>query len=164
MGGRRASWIVGADTANGVGIIFRDMFGYQIKEDTWVLLCSKWITVNTLQQGDYMRGGNAQHNAMLYMKDDAYNSALQNVVCVRTVFHFVHLWQRQARRKMLKRHARHVLLLLWSKKLPLSIGYQIHECFRSNAKPQMQRPWLAPATGINGILASMDCTGLFEMD
>ena len=118
----------------------------------------------SVQQVDSPHAVHYQQYTRLHMVNDDFDCDLQSVVSVRAVLHFVHLWQRQARRKMLKRHARHVLLLLWSKKLPLSIGYQIHECFRSNAKPQMQRPWLAPATGINGLLASMDCTGLFEMD
>ena len=146
-----------------------DKFGYEIKDGT-PIMTRGWKILTARRFSDHQ----AQHNAILHcgcahcgcVPDVVctYVCRLQAVVCVRTVLHFVLLWLRKAKRNMLKRHARHVLLLLWSKDLLLSIGYQIHECFRANAKPQMQRPWLAPATGINGILASMDCTGLFEMD
>ena len=163
-GSRRSSWI-----ANAVPSKIMDKFGYEIKGGT-PIMTRGWKILTARRFSDHQ----AQHNAILHcgcahcgcVPDVVctYVCRLQAVVCVRTVLHFVHLWLRKAKRQMLKRHARHVLLLLWSKELPLAIGYQIHECFRSNAKPQMQRPWLAPAIGTNGILAPMDCTGLFEMD
>jgi len=149
MGRRRDSWIVMADPANGlelcangeIGSVVRDMFGYQIKEDTWVMILKRKIqytklyyTDNLLQQVAYPHSGYAQHNAILRMMDSAYDCVLQSAVCVRSVQHFVHLWQRQVSRKILMKHARHVLLLVWFKKLPLSIGHPIYECFSYQAR------------------------------
>ena len=70
----------------------------------------------------------------------AYDCASQHVVNVRTMLHFVHSWQRDARKQML-RYPHHVLLLSWSKHLPESIGYQIYACLRSQAQllPQAAR-------------------------
>ena len=149
MGRRRDSWIVMADPANGlelcangeIGSVVRDMFGYQIKEDTWVMILKRQIqytklyyTDNLLQQVAYPHSGYAQHNAILRMMDSAYDCVLQSAVCVRSVQHFVHLWQRQVSRKILRKHARHVLLLVWCKKLPLSCGHLIYESFSYQAR------------------------------
>ena len=149
MGRRRDSWIVMADPANGlelcangeIGSVVRDMFGYQIKEDTWVMILKRKIqytklyyTDNLLQQVAYPHSGYAQHNAILRMMDSAYDCVLQRAVCVRSVQHFVHLWQRQVSRKILRKHARHVLLLVWCKKLPLSCGHLIYESFSYQAR------------------------------
>jgi len=66
---------------------------------------------------------------------DCDDCELQSVVSVRAVLHFVHLWQRKAKIKMmLRRHAQHVLLLLWKTHLPDSIGYRIYACFISQPR------------------------------
>ena len=102
-----------------------------------------------VQQVYYPHACHNQHRARLHMVDDdsdCDDCELQSVESVRAVLHFVHLWQRKAKIKMmLRRHAQHVLLLLWKTHLPDSIGYQIYACF--NSQPQMQQPRLALASG-----------------
>ena len=100
-----------------------------------------------VQQVDYPHGLRFQQYTRLHMINDEFDCHLESVVSVRAVLHFLHLWQRNAKKKkMLRRHAQHVLLLLCKTQLPPSIGYEINQCFRLQAQPQMQQPWLASAS------------------
>ena len=128
-----------------------------------VLTSAPWIKdplhTGFVQQVDYPHGLRFQQYTRLHMINDEFDCHLESVVSVRAVLHFLHLWQRNAKHKtMLRLHAQHVLLLLCKTQLPHSIGYEIYQCFSSQAQPQMQQPWLAPAAGF---LAG---SGLNEMD
>jgi len=119
-GSRRHSWVVDADPANGLKQeTVRDIFGYQIKEDTWVVTTAwPWMEGEmyyeqlSVQQVDYPHGCYAHHEAALHMVNDEYDCELHSVVCVRAVLHFAHSWQRKAKRKLLRRQAAHHVLLL----------------------------------------------------
>ena len=81
----------------------------------------------SVQQVDYPHGCYAHHEAALHMVNDEYDCELHSVVCVRAVLHFAHLWQRKAKRKLLRRQAaHHVLLLCWAKKLMPLIAEHIY--------------------------------------
>ena len=144
-GSRRDAWI---QPGHGP----RDVFGFAVEEDTMVVLTSApWIKdplhTGFVQQVDYPHGLRFQQYTHLHMINDEFDCRLENVVSVRAVLHFLHLWQRNAKKKkMLRRHAQHVLLLLCKTQLPPSVGYEINQCFRLQSQPQMQQPWLASAS------------------
>jgi hypothetical protein len=128
------------------------VFGFAVEEDTMVVLTSApWIKdplhTGFVQQVDYPHGLRFQQYTRLHMINDEFDCHLESVVSVRAVLHFLHLWQRNAKKKnMLRRHAQHVLLLLWKTHLLPSVGYEINQCFRLQSQPQMQQPWLASAS------------------
>ena len=108
-GSRRNYWIEQGRSA------IRDKFGFLITENTWVI-------TNAFSQGertnemvdyvlasgptvaemvDYLHGLHWQHNAVVKMMDEELDCELCEIVSVRDVLHFVHLWKRNARMKVL---------------------------------------------------------------
>ena len=140
-GSRRDAWI---QYNKYIMPIPRDLFGFTVEYNTMVVTPG-WPRMSALdhmkvsvQQVYYPHACHNQHRARLHMVDDdsdCDDCELQSVVSVRAVLHFVHLWQRKAKIKMmLRRHAQHVLLLLWKTHLPDSIGYRIYACFISQPR------------------------------
>ena len=98
-GSRRDSWIVNEDPGNGLKYeIIRDIFGYEITEEGWVIT-NVWFEGDeyheqrSIQQVDYPHGLHLQHRASLHMDQEMYDCELQDVVTVRAALHFVHSWR-----------------------------------------------------------------------
>ena len=122
-GSRRDSWVTWIEEERKNGRrqhreVIRDIFGYQIKERTKVFT-NVWLEGDTyyekrsVQKVDYPHGIQRQHEACLHMIKEEYNCELQQVVSVRAALHFVHLWKRNARMKLMKR----VRLIFWTRPL-----------------------------------------------
>ena len=58
----------------------------------------EWWKV-VVQQVEYPYDCHYQHRARLHMWNVEYNCELQSVVSVRAVLHFLHLWQRNAKKE-----------------------------------------------------------------
>ena len=110
----------------------RDIFGHQITEETWVFT-NVWFEGDeygeqrSVQEVDYPHGLREQHCASLHMREDIYDCELQSVITVRAGLHFVHLWKRNARKKMRRRMRYEVLLLCWRRTLPREVRQNIFE-------------------------------------
>ena len=139
-GSRRDSWITWIEEERKNGRrqhreVVRDIFGYQIKERTKVFT-NVWLEGDTyyekrsVQKVDYPHGIRNQHEAALHMKKEEYNCELQQVVSVRAALHFVHLWKRNARMKLLRRLLYEVLLTGWTRKMPSVIIQKIYAFVR----------------------------------
>ena len=132
-GSRRDSWIIDADSENEE--VVRDIFGYQITEETWVFT-NVWLEGDeyheqrSVQQVDYPHGFHLQHRARLHMDQEMYDCELQDVVSVRAALHFVHLWKRNARMKLLRRLLYDVLLTGWARQMPPAIIQKIYAFVR----------------------------------
>jgi len=136
LGTPRDSWIV--SPGHDEDVVVRDKFGFEITDDTWVITNDTGNVFSqgerTMQQVDYPHGLHMGHNSALHMVEDSGACRLCDVVSVRAVQHFVHLWKRNARVKLLRRKAkelRHVLMVVWGRKLlgqriPQSIGRDIY--------------------------------------
>ena len=88
-GTRRDSWIVDSDPENGLtSEVVRDIFGFQITEETWVIT-NVWFEGDeyheqrSIQQVDYSHGLHLQHRASLDMYPEVYDCELQDVVAKR---------------------------------------------------------------------------------
>ncbi len=139
-GSRRDSWIVDADPENELDRrrrreVIRDIFAYQITEDTWVFT-NVWFEGHdyheqrSVQQVDYPHGLHLQHRTSLHMDQEMYDCELQDVVSVRAALHFVHLWKRNARMKLLRRLLYDVLLTGRRRQMPPAIIQQIYAFVR----------------------------------
>ena len=121
-GTRRDSWIVDSDPENGLtSEVVRDIFGFQITEETWVITNvwdegDEFYEQRSVQQVDYCHGIRFQHGACLHMYDDTYDCALMEVISVRSALHFVHLWKRNTKLKLRRRAAVWPLFLLGRKR------------------------------------------------
>jgi hypothetical protein len=135
-GSRRDSWVtwIEEEWKNGRRQrreVVRDIFGYQITERTRVLT-NVWLEGHeyyekrSVQQVAYPHGIRMQHQACLHMNEEEYDCELQDVVSVRAALHFVHLWKRNARMKLLKR----VLLIGWTRQMPPAIIQKIYAFVR----------------------------------
>ena len=136
-GSRRDSWVTWIEEESKNGRrqrreVVRDIFGYQITERTRVLT-NVWFEGDeyheqrSVQQVDYPHGLRLQHQASLHMDEEMYDCELQDVVSVRAALHFVHLWKRNHRMKLLRRMRYEVLLLCWTRKLPREVRQNIFE-------------------------------------
>ena len=154
-GSRRDSWITWIEEERKNGRrqhreVVRDIFGYQIKERTKVFT-NVWLEGNedheqrSVQQVAYPHGIRMQHQACLHMDEEEYNCALQEVVSVRAALHFVHLWKRNARMKLMKR----ARLIFWTRPLlppaimtnifvEVFVGY----CTEPNANCHPHQPYI----------------------
>ena len=112
--------------------VLRDIFGYQIAEKTLVFTNvwkegDEYGEQRSVQEVDYPHGLRLQHRASLHMRQDIYDCELQSVITVRAGLHFVHLWKRNARKKMLRRLRYEVLLLCWPRRIPPAVIQNIFE-------------------------------------
>ena len=85
----------------------------------------------SIQQVDYPHGLHLQHRASLHMDQEMYDCELQDVVSVRAALHFVHLWKRNARKKLLRRLLYDVLLAGWTLQMPPAVIQNIYAFVRS---------------------------------
>ena len=138
-GSRRDSWIINADPneldRRRRREVVRDIFGYQVTEDTWVFTNvwfegTEYHEQRSVQQVDYPHGLHLQHHASLHMDQEMYDCELQGVVSVRAALHFVHLWKRNARMKLLRRLLYDVLLTGWTRQMPPVIIQKIYAFVR----------------------------------
>ena len=80
-----------------------------------------------LANGPTERTRHWQHDAVVKMMDEQWDCELCEIVSVRAVLHFVHLWKRNARMKVLRRKARqHVIMVCGGRQLPWHIGANIY--------------------------------------
>ena len=135
-GSRRDSWIIDADQEIGLSFeIVRDIFGYHIAEETWIIT-NVWNEGDedhqqmSVHQVDYPHELHLQHRASLHadlhfarsFSSNGSSWALQDVISLRAALHFVHLWKRNARMKMLRRQTVWPLLLLcWKRRMPPAV-------------------------------------------
>ena len=130
-GSRRASWIW-IDEDEEIGLraeIVRDIFGYQITDGTKVITNvwnegDEYYEQRSVQEVDYPHRLDLQHRASLAMDSEIYGCALQEVISLRAGLHFVHLWKRNARMKVLRRQTVWPLFLLcwkWKRRMPPAV-------------------------------------------
>ena len=95
---------------------FRDKFGFLIDYGTSIVTNVFVEGERSMQEVDYVHGCRRGPYAALHMTNDELCCLLYEVVSVRAVLHWVHLWQRNARVRKFRRRARSYVGLITSAK------------------------------------------------